>query len=492
MGKSRVTRAGVEGDIISTAVLQGTTATNASQTVPGFGVFGIYSGGGTLYNALTDRTPNFMYNEKIYWNSTYWKYDILKYWPNGTSGASGNADNKNATSTTTNYLNFFAYAPYLAYGEATGSYGITSMSANNDTKNPWIGYTIDNVHFVDLLWGKAGESTNTTSGTVTGTSQTGAEVNTDIDGSSIVADVSKGNVNINLTKQEVDGQVKFLFKHALARIGGPAISGTLGSGFLVKLDIDNSENGEVPVSPAITGGERQKFTVSETNDAWRTKVTIKEIIVTNDLNGENGIDGEEVGQYTTGILDLATGSWQTTGSAGVMTKDFGTSTATTPNKTYSADLNEKLAEGYDNSGVWATWISKSAYSTKSNYFLVSEDTSHPGVTEDYQNVYNSSAASPLTLIPGTTPKFKVTVTYVVRTYDDKLSTLYTEVTQTISKTIEFTSQIEMNKRYNVRMHLGLTTVKFDATVAEWEEGTISDSDGDGTQDNEVYLPINVL
>ena len=137
-------------------------------------------------------------------------------------------------------------------------------------------------------------------------------------------------------------------------------------------------------------------------------------------------------------------------------------------------------------------MSKASYSTKSNYFIKTDDATHPGVTESFQNVYNSAAASPMILIPGTTPKFKVTISYVVRTYDDKLATKYTEVTQTISKIIEFASQIEMNKRYNVRMYIGLTTVKFDATVTNWEEGTISDSNGDSTPDNDVYLPINVL
>jgi len=486
------TRAGVEGDIISTDVLKGTTNTNASATVPGFGVFAVYTGG-TAYNSMNARTANFMYNEKIYWSSDAWKYDILKYWPNEI--AAGAVDNQTGAATgaaVNGNVSFFAYAPYLDYASASGDYGITSMSANNETRNPWIGYTLNKAHFVDLLWGSKGE----TSVNVLGTEQNGGLVTTDWNGSAQETGLNNsGNVNIDLTKQKVNGQVKFAFKHALARLGGPSINTAQpnASGFRVKLDIDNSVDGEVPASPAITGGTRESFTVSSTDDAWRTKVTIKNIEITNDLNADGDYDeGTDGPLPTTGKLDLARGYWYDQSTNAVITKTIGTST-TSPSYTADAALNTKLAETYSNSGTEATWISKSEYSTKSKYFLKTEDTAHPGVTEKFQNVYNDASANPLTLIPGTTPKFKVTITYVVRTYDDKLAEKYTEVTQTISKTIEFASAVEVNKRYNIDMHLGLTTVKFDATVSDWTTGGTEDTDSDSQNDSTpVHLPINVL
>ena len=495
VGKS-TTRAGVEGDIISDPVLKGTTATNASTTVPGFGVFAVYTGG-TAYNDMNARTANFMYNEKIYWDTNAWKYAILKYWPNEI--ASGNVDTQSPTAaqgTTANgNVSFFAYAPYVQ--PAGGTYGITSMSTSSETRNPWIGYTLDKAHFVDLLWGSKGETSENVLGTA-GTPQAGGAVTTDWNGSAKETGLSNsGDVNVDLTKQKVDGQVKFLFKHALARLGGPSVNTTApnASGFRVKLDIDNSVNGEVPTSPAITGGTREHFTVSSTDDAWRTKVTIKNIEITNDINNNAAYDdGTDGPLKTTGKLDLARGYWYGQANDDVITKKIGT-TVTSP-AAYTADeaLNTKLAETYSEGGTEKTWISKAAYSTtKSAYFMVSEDTDHPGVTESFQNVYNDANAHPLTLIPGTTPKFKVTITYVVRTYDDKLSTEYTEVTQTISKVIAFTSPVEINKRYNIDMHLGLTSVKFEASVADWAtEGTV-DTDSDGHNDSTpVHLPINVM
>lgn len=494
MGNTAQTRAGVEGDIINTDVLKGTTNTNADATVPGFGVFAVYTQG-TAYNSMNARTANFMYNEKIYWSSDAWKYDILKYWPNEfANGAVDNQSPDAAQGAAANgNVSFFAYAPYVTYADATGTSGITSMSANNETRNPWIGYTLNKDHFVDLLWGSKGE----TSANVLGTAQAGGTVTTDWNGSAQETGLSNsGAVNIDLTKQKVDGQVKFAFKHALARLGGPAVNTAQpnASGFRVKLDIDNSVDGEVPASPAITGGTRESFTVSDANDAWRTKVTIKNIEITNDLGGTVGTydDGTDGPLPTTGKLDLARGYWYGQDNNAVITKKIGT-TVTTPAYTADAALNTKLAETYSDGGTEKTWISKDAYSTKSSYFLKTDDTNHPGVTESFQNVYNDASANPLTLIPGTKPKFKVTITYVVRTYDDKLSSKYTEVTQTISKIIEFGAAVEINKRYNIDMHLGLTSVKFDATVDDWATGGTEDTDSDGNNDSTpIHLPINVL
>ena len=63
--------------------------------------------------------------------------------------------------------------------------------------------------------------------------------------------------------------------------------------------------------------------------------------------------------------------------------------------------------------------------------------------------------------------------------------------------------VELNKKYNLLIHLGLTSVKFEATVSNWDldstpaggTGT-EDSDGDGIpdatdHDYDVHVPINV-
>lgn len=99
------------------------------------------------------------------------------------------------------------------------------------------------------------------------------------------------------------------------------------------------------------------------------------------------------------------------------------------------------------------------------------------------------AKDPLYLIPtGEEMKLNVSITYVVRTYDGRVSGGYTEVEQTISKTISFAGGLLSNKQYGLNIYLGLTSVKFTASVAAW-------GDDDGTTEAEerayVDLPINV-
>ena len=161
-------------------------------------------------------------------------------------------------------------------------------------------------------------------------------------------------------------------------------------------------------------------------------------------------------------------------------------------------MNTKIAELYKNtlnSDAGETVISK--YATKTDYFaknLTAVNTGdHPGVTETAQSVYNDGSKSPIILIPGDTPKFTVTVDYVVRTYDAALNTKYTEVEQIITKTITFANAVELNKYYSILMHLGLTGVKFTASVSAWDD---YDGDSDGTPGElddaiTIDLPINV-
>lgn len=486
LGKTGTTRAGAGGTITN----DGTGATHQlGSTGYEIGVFAYYTGTATYgqhqistYSAETDMSsdpgwitakyPNFMYNQKVALNSTNWEYSPLKYWPNDF--ASTDVDDLGAVGSTSHggNVSFFAYAPYVE--TASGTNGITAMTANNTDGDPKITYKLESD--VDLLWGTAGTYTSdkalltgTNSG-VTGNSSAG-------DNTYEKAIVNGVTVNADLTKQKVDKQVNFVFKHALAAVGGGSTAGP-GTGFQVKLDIDNSSAGEA--ATAETGGERETF---ET-DYWRTKVTIKSIKITNDLNNDDDAsDGDEVALNRTGVLNLATGAWEGSDAGKVEQNVLVTSSYDATN----IQLNSKIAE----IKTAPSTTNFADYSSDiKGYFAKSLDSTLPGVTTTAQDVYNSTTQTPLMLIPGQAPKFKITVEYVVRQYDDALFTKYTEVTNTISKTVTFPT-IEMNKYYSLLMHLGLTSVKFTATVSNWTDATIGDSDGDSTDDNDVYLPINV-
>ena len=486
LSKQGTRAAAQEGNITSAQVLA---------QKGGFGVFAYYTKGytygqqqGTTYTGETSPqaniVPNFMYNQYVQGtndSSPVWSYAPIKYWPNEFASSAVDDQTSAATGTAANgNVSFFAYAPYTD-GKSLGADGITAISAASVTGDPTVTYTIPTDintggDFVDLLWGTYdGTGTN-----VLGTGNAGVTGNKDAaTADTYVKAVLHGKtVNADLNKQKVAGKVGFNFIHALAKIGGVG-NGTT-TGFLVKLDIDDGTN--------ETGGSREEFTVSSANDAWRTIVTIKNITITNDLDGSGAISGSEVGLGGSKVLNLATGQWNSPTGESVFTQTIGTTT-TSPVVTPNAELNQKVAEYYSKSGTQATWMSK--YSTPFTDYFLKTLTDHPGVTENAQSVYNSPTQSPIILYPGTTPSFKVTVTYVVRTYDANLNAKYSEVEQTITKTISFTNPVEMNKHYSLLMHLGLTGIKFTASVSDWETD-INNNGATTIEDAEdINLPINV-
>lgn len=341
--------------------------------------------------------------------------------------------------------------------------------------------------FVDLLWGTRSTATtvNVVEGANAGVTGTGTQgtLNT-----TYAATLLNGKTtNTNLTKQKTTGKVGFNFIHALAGVGGGTDFAGATGGIQIVLDVDD-----------ITGGSREQASLSSTNDAWRTIVTVDEIKITNDLNGAtDGLGDGAVALKRQGQLNLATGQWEnlTTVTSDEVSQTIGNSNAT---DTYNAEINPKIAEFWKNTGssdTKETWISKYTADV-TEYFkttLTAVNTGdHPGVTETAQSVFESATQSPILLIPGQTPKFKVSITYTVRTYDAALNTDYTEVKQTINKVVAFGQAVEMNKRYNLLIHLGLTSVKFTASVASWDAGHIGTGGGGSSADSdEVYLPINV-
>ena len=230
-----VTRAGLEGTM-TTGRLQ-----RSEYEGGGFGVYGFLvqdtedDDASTTYadwttNFTTPKAPNFMVNEKLLWNATNqgWYYNPLKYWPNETNNDSQNT-NAEMLGDKTNYhldrLTFFAYAPYVSNGrkpfdDVTGITYITDNKGNLNSSDgvysttkffePTIGYKAaldDPNKSVDLLWGVA------PSGGLEYTAVNGKTVN-----------VKEGMPLMDMTKPNVNTNMKFLFQHALARIGVTAVA----------------------------------------------------------------------------------------------------------------------------------------------------------------------------------------------------------------------------------------------------------------------------
>ena len=484
MSGTPTTRAGKTGSLNT----EGLKANDA-----GFGVFAWYTGtkGYGDYNkwsggSVADIAPNFMYNQRVYWNNsagyvTGWGYAPLKFWPNEVqNGDVDDQDNDSGSDpASTDYshggnLSFFAYAPYVDPTSGSTTEGITALSANDVTTDPTVTYVVpaDGSEIVDLLWGTySGTSSNVLGQNNAGVASTASDtpVSTSPKGSSATypEDILQNyTTNADLNKQKTNGTVNFAFKHALAKVGGyKAESGSTNAGLMVILDIDDQKGAETGFSKP---------------DA--TKVTINSI----NIKGRSMISDEGTMKYLKGqpqgTLDLATGKWTIVTTEA--STDQSVATATDYNITQSGDdgtLNTLLAEvnptGSDNDAKWNS-IPAGVLTTKA------------------QNVYSAAEAYPLVFIPGTYPELTITVEYTVRTRDNKLSGAegdWTKVVQKIQKRITFAKPVELNKQYSLLMHLGLTSVKFTAEVSDWDTvGTVTETTPTGLIDGgEIYLPINV-
>ncbi|MBQ7423707.1 MAG: hypothetical protein IJV19_03070 [Prevotella sp.] len=449
LGKAATSRAGYSATDMDDLALKDRKADDSADETrsQGFGVFAYYTGDTqwASYTPVATEGPNFMYNTQVRWDNTNtkWTYTDVRYWPNENQPA----DDESATGVdkAQSYLSFFAYAPYVSVTKTTGevtensTWGITKLSANNATeKGPYLYYTLDNDHPVDFVYGTRGAATYQEAD---GTDNNGT-VGTDF--------------NVDLTKQKVGEKVNFLFKHALAKFGGNTKDANENKlGLLIQLDIDDWTN--------ETGGTK----------GANTRVTVKNIKITPE---KTTVDGNDVSILKKNdIFNLSTGAWLDKGT------DAATNIASTD---YFAENTALVNLTYGASTKLATAIAEPA--TVSEWSHVSGIT---GVTTDKQNVYQD-AASTLLYPLATGKKFDVEIEYVVRTKDDNLAKGYTEVTQKVKKQITFGSAVEAGKFYTLVIHLGLTEVKFVASVSAWDSDINGDND-DTNDEQVVNLPINV-
>ncbi len=508
-----------------------------------FGVFSYHSGTYKLaqLDGTTGKeyvTPNFMYNEYIKWNSSssYWYYSPVKYWPNGIDLANtenNNSPSNTATETAPQYLSFYAYAPFTkdhttfgtkystanygafpitssdensyfqtaAYSGAKGIVGMSSNAITNE-KGIWLNYVLDNPSTsegVDMLWGLRGQYTYDETDNVNNTiDKLGAAYNT------------------NLTKQSVDEKVRFLFKHALAKVGGATATSTGGTadpaqgGLKVVLDVDaNSTN---PGAGADNQDLYQGTKFNADANLNNTLVTINSVTIrdaftytkTDDTGATITNVGSDLNTY--GWFDITTGTWKNTGHAAAENLENET-TATAGGGTFKsiandATLNADIKEGTVKNSTGVAW--QNTESSEEGYTGGAS-----GVTTSLKNVYADANVPGIFMIPGSEPQtIYVTVDYVVRTADPKLNPTgtataadvqaYTEVNQVITNAVKL-SNLEANKYYTLVMHLGLTSVKFEAIVADWSGSSNDTYDENGNvipagtpETKSVWLPSNVV
>jgi len=522
-----------------------------------FGVFGYFTGakdyreadytwasGSTWKATETNKYPNFFYNQQLMFDDitgkNAWVYDPVKYWPNGIDKANDdtqpNVDNtpsNTALQKQEGMLSFFAFAPYMAISNPLATTivgtdatkipdgvtaadvatpktitigtpvnnGVVGMSTNASNSDVWVKYVMPSASTtdaVDLLWGLAGKDAYKEADAVS------------------PAKVIGSDYNENLTKQIVPERVKFIFKHALAKMGGARANGDettgddpLQCGLKVVADVDKNSS-----TPKVDGQSDQgaKYFPEDFNNK-KTLITLKSVRI---QDGKSAYDDTNTALTTLtvsdlltfGWFDIETGKWcekqNTFGCdpAGATYSVVATSTNTDLNDTEYL-INKDIREPADA----ATVAGLLKDTSKDEWTGDGTEGKPSGVnTGTPKPVFANENVPGLLFIPtgesdgSTKQHIYVTVDYVVRTADPNLNKGYSEVEQIITNEVILDGKnLDPNKYYTIIMHLGMTSVKFEAVVTDWakKDGSSFEEDGDVVEagdDNveEVWLPSNVV
>ena len=412
----------------------------------GFGVFAYYTDNND-YDG--QGIPNFMYNQAVRSNSDVWGYEPVKYWPNEY----GNT----AIAEETDRVSFFAYAPFIAAVASTGKVAgatknIIGFTRNNAPGDPMVKYVVDlnPASSVDLVWGTIG------------TNSFAAK-----DGTSYTA---TGLPWLNVKRPEYSGaateKVKFQFEHALSQLNVQvdhfADVATYAAG--------NNVNGKTRIwirSISFTG-----FTTQGALNL--NNITSKEALWMG-LNGDDLVTGEEVAIYD-GRKD---------GKEATAAATNEKVTGLNPNLIQSVAYTLAAAAGTDNAGQ-AYAAGDLTAGALPGVVAIPQNLFNPESVTGYVAQTEIKADEPIFVIP-TGDAVKVTIAYDVETVDESLSTFLSDnkthgssVSNVITKTITGFDKMENGKKYTIKLHLGMNSVKFDADVSAWGANT------DGTAD----LPEN--
>jgi hypothetical protein len=435
------TRAGDTGELTT----DNTTTPKISLKNVGFGVFGYYTDG-KPYSETS--TPDFMYNQKVDLKSgANWSYTPLKYWPNefGTSAESEGQDK----------LTFFAYAPYVTVIPGTGridtevhgaenalTSGIVGMTSNTATGDPYVKYYVDfdPENRVDLCWGVA--KTAFTSS---------------VDGNNNSVDA--GAPYIDVIKPKIADRINFDFKHALAALN-------------VQIDAD------------VDVVSHANSTLDNKTKIWVRSVTFEGFTDKGSLN-LNAKATEGPLWYELSSTNTRIGSGSVTIFDGRRDGKEGQTNAEASNEKPN-QLNPQIVQsrGYAQDAL-PNFLVTTIVSGKRLSGVpatASED--------DALNLFNSDTrTAPIYVIP-TDDDLKITIVYDVETYDPNVAgylsdgvTKGSSIQNAITKEIKMSGsnfKLEAGKVYTVKLHLGMTSVKFDASVTAWEDQSVEPTD----------LPIN--
>lgn len=428
-----VTRAGAVGDMNIDAL---------KADGVGFGVFAYYANG-DLYSE--NAIPDFMYNQQVNWETSAWTYSPIKYWPNEFGSS--------AISTGVDRVTFFAYAPWVgvepATGQLTSAYngttvplstetGITALTRNGKAGDPYVRYVsaFEPDKCVDLLYGVAAEPFGSSVGAGDGAN-----------------DIVAGKPFINVAKPDVSSKLKFNFKHALAKLK-----------VQVDADVDIIKHDG---SDALDTKTR----------IWVRSISFDGVAQRGYLNLNNGIWYDVIDNTKISHANVTIHDGLRDGAEPLATDTYETPTG----------LNPKLVQSVE---YTATETPDATTKVPTYPDFDTTDPTITGVTAAYQNLFNGEN---ILVIPAN-EQLKVTIVYDVETADPTLSSYLSDgktkgstVENKITKPITINSgtalKLEAGNAYTINLHLGMTSVKFDALVSGWDDPQAADDTwhpGNGT------------
>ncbi len=383
--------------------------------------FGVYGYVAENY-AATGLKPDFMWNQQVAFDGTNWTYSPVKYWPNQADVTDGGVDDLQ-DGTAINKGEKIDRVSFFAYAPFVSESEITYSNISDAKAN-------------------ADEKTGITY--VTKSDETGdpkvvyAVSNDPANGVDLMygvsardytgadefigkdaTDVTAGLPFIDMTKQTVDGKLEYKFRHALTKL-------------LVDVDGYFDE-------------DRLHGTTHDNDIDINTRVMIESVTITSD------------GLSTGGVLNLNN---------------------TTANEPLWEDAADNKLSGEYSLPI-ANNLKHRPATDGVDYF----GSQLMGVTKTAQPLFNT-AGTGMMFVPteGTTNDMTVKIVYYVITRDSRLEKGYSVVKNTISNTVSGFA-FEAGKANILHLHIGLTTVKFEADVVAWDTTTGTEVDTD--------LPLNI-
>ena len=426
-----LTRSGAAG----TLTYAGLTDAATDLGKAGFGVFAYYTNASDYHAGAQ---PNFMFNQQVKWNAdvNLFDYSPVRYWPNEQgSNAQGNDIDK---------VSFFAYAPYVEVNPVTGyladpgsghegaAWGITATTRNNGTGDPMVKYvaSFEPAKSVDLCWGVYNEGSNSQWLTMNGRQTT-------TDGLPWL--------NVQHARSE-EKRLRFTFRHATAQLN-------------VQIDADVDGGG----TASTTGYTTELGTHDGTGEKdGQTKVYVRSISFTG-MAAEGALNLNNVKANVPLWMNYS-------GTGGIAVGQ-------------AVTIHDGLRNGYEGTAI-ATAADEALTGLNPN-LIGNPGNTTPGVTNRRVNLFGRTTdvaelSQAICVIP-TGERVTMTIVYDVETAVPKLAgslsdgvTHGTSIENRISTDLycgSYPLTFEGGKRYTLRLHLGMNSVKLDADVGEaWEEG----------------------